>query len=66
MELLYKKPEDIKVSVDIKELNGKLLIDFSADCGKFGTDESIAGFVLTPDRLFQILSERTDLSDSEF
>ena len=66
MELLYKKPEDIKVSVDIKELNEKLLIDFSADCGKFGTDESIAGFVLTPDRLFQILSERTDLSDSEF
>ena len=66
MELLYKNQEDIIVSVDIKELNEKLLIDFSADCGKFGTDESIAGFVLTPDRLFQILSERTDLSDSEF
>lgn len=66
MGLLYKKPEDVKVSVDIKQLNGKILIDFSADCGKFETDESFAGFVLTPDRLLQILSERTDLSDSEF
>lgn len=65
MGLLYKELEDVKVSVDIKQFNGKLLIDFSADCGKFGTDESIAGFVLTPNRLLQILSERTDLSDSE-
>lgn len=58
MGLLYKKLEDVKVSVVIKEGDGKLFIDFSADCGKFGTHESIAGFILTPEKLLQILSEQ--------
>ena len=66
MSILYKDNKDVKVSVDIKLHDGKLLINFSADCGKFGADESISGFVLTPERLLQILSERDDLKDDEY
>lgn len=65
MGLLYKKLEDVKVSVDIKEKEGKIFIDFSADCGKFGTDESFAGFVLTPDELLRILSEQFESPNNE-
>lgn len=64
--MLYKKPNDVKISVDISQIDGKIILDFSSDCGKFGTDESIAGYILTPERLLQILQEREDLSDDEY
>lgn len=64
--MLYKQQKDIKTSVDISQIDGKITLDFSSDCGKFGTDESIAGYILTPKRLLQILEEREDLTDDEF
>ena len=65
MSLLYKAKEEQTIEVEIMEINGKLFIDFSSDCGKFGTDEMLAGWILTPERLLQILSEREDIKDDE-
>jgi len=66
MGVLYKDEKDVAVSVDIEFVeDNKVQIDFSADCGKFGTDEMLAGFCLTPKRLLQILSEREDITDEE-
>ena len=66
MSLLYKPLEEQTVSVEFEFVeDGKIQIDFTSDCGKFGTDEMLAGFVLTPERLLQILNEREDISDDE-
>jgi len=45
--------------------DGKIQIDFTSDCGKFGTDEMLDGYVLTPERLLQILQDRDDYTDDE-
>lgn len=63
--MLYKPEKDQILSVEIKQKGGKIIIDFSADCGKFGSDEMLCGFVLTPTRLLQILTEREDITDDE-
>jgi hypothetical protein len=67
MSLLYKPKEEQTLSVEIKYTctGGKIHIDFSSDCGKFGTDEMLAGWILTPERLLQILNEREDIGDDE-
>lgn len=67
MSLLYKPKEEQTLSVEIKYtcIDGKIHIDFSSDCGKFGTDEMLAGWILTPERLFQILDDRGDVTDEE-
>ena len=65
MSLLYKPKEEQTIDCDIKKENNKLVIDFSSDCGKFGTDEMLDGYILTPQRLLQILQERTDITDDE-
>lgn len=63
---LYKEKEDQSTSVEFKQLkNGKITLEFSADCGKFGTDEELDGYILTPERLLQILQERGDITDEE-
>ena len=48
-----------------EKVDGKIVIDFWADCGKFGTDEMLDGYVLTPERLLQILQDRDDYTDDE-
>ena len=53
------------MTCDIKQENNKIVIDFSSDCGKFGTDEMLDGYVLTPERLLQILQDRDDYTDNE-
>ena len=58
MSLLYKDPEDVTYSVEIEQKEGRIFLDFSADCGKFGTDEPIDGFELTPLQLLEILQEQ--------
>ena len=63
--ILYKNPEDIIVSVDIKQEKGIIQLDFSADCGKHGTDEAIDGYKLTAERLLKILQDRDDYTDDE-
>ena len=65
MSLLYKKREDITTSVDIYHLDGKVVLDFSADCGKFGTDEMLDGYTLTADRLLMILQHSEIITDEE-
>lgn len=65
MSLLHKELSKQTVSCDIKQENGKVTIDFSSDCGIFGTDEMLCGFILTPERLMQILTEREDITDEE-
>lgn len=65
MSLLYKPKEEQTTSVEIEQKEGKIILDFYSDCGKFGTDEALAGFKLTAERLLQILSEREDITDEE-
>ncbi len=66
MSLLYKPKEEQTLSCDIEvDKQGQIIIDFSSDCGKFGTDEMLAGWILTPERLLQILDEREDITNDE-
>lgn len=67
MSLLYKDAKDQTLEVEIKYTctDGIIHIDFSSDCGKFGTDEMLVGWKLTPKRLMQILSEREDITEDE-
>ena len=65
MSLLYKDPKDMKISCDVSQVDGKIILDFSADCGKFGTDEMLDGFTLTPERLLQVLSFSKIITDDE-
>lgn len=66
MSLLYKNPEDVTYLVDTwKDKDGRLILDFYADCGKHGTLEMMAGYKLTPKRLLEILQDRDDYKDDE-
>jgi hypothetical protein len=65
MSLLYKDRKDQTLSVEIKMIDGKIQIEFSKDCGKFGTDEMIDGYLLSPERLLEILQDRNDFTDDE-
>ena len=58
MGLLYKEAEDLTYKVDIKELeDGRLRLSFSADCGKFGTEEQLDEYLLTVKELLSILQK---------
>jgi hypothetical protein len=65
MSLLYKDQKDITVDLSINTSKGKIVLDFYSDCGKFGTDEMLAGYSLTYERLLEILGDREDLTDDE-
>ena len=53
---LYKAKEYQTISVEVEVLKDKrVVIEFYSDCGKFGTDEAIGGYVLTAERLLMIL-----------
>ena len=52
---LYKKQEDVTHSVEIKQEDGKVKMLFTADCGKFGTDEILDEYELTALELLKIL-----------
>jgi hypothetical protein len=66
MSLLYKPKELQTLKVNFTRLKyGSIQVEFESDCGKHGTDEMIAGYVLTPERLLQILQERDDFTDNE-
>lgn len=63
---MYKKESEVLVSVDITDVsslnNGELYwkFDFSADCGKFGTDEQLASFEFTPRELLDLFSKLSE------
>ena len=62
---LYKDPKDVKISCNISQVDGKIILNFSADCGKFGTDEMLDGFTLTPERLLEVLQSSKIITDDE-
>jgi hypothetical protein len=67
MSLLYKPKEEqiIEASIEILE-DKRIIIDFYSDCGKFGAHEALTGYILTPERLLQILQdERNSYSENE-
>ena len=46
MSLLYKPKEEQTLTCDIEvDKQGKIIIDFSSDCGKFGTDEMFLSMI---------------------
>lgn len=66
MSLLYKPKENQTIELEFEVLDDKsIILDFYSDCGKFGMEEALAGFKLTPERLLQILN-KARLTDEEF
>ena len=66
MSLLYKPKKDQTIELEFEVLDDKsIILGFYSDCGKFGMDEALAGFKLTPERLLQILNQAR-LTDEEF
>jgi len=65
MSLIYKNKENMTMHVDIENYNGIVKMEFSSDCGKFGTMEALAGYKLTPERLLSILQDRDDYTEDE-
>lgn len=61
MSLLYKDPKDVTTRMEIntshKNNKQNLKLLFSADCGKFGTDEVLDEFELGTDELLDILQQ---------
>ena len=45
--MFYKDEKDVKVSVEIKQKDDVIEFYFTADCGKFGTDENLVGYKFT-------------------
>jgi len=67
MSILYKPKEEQTIKVDIEVLSDKRIVfDFYSDCGKFGTDEALCGYVLSAKKLLEILQKEKDkFSDEE-
>ena len=73
MSLIYKPKEEQTVTLDISsesckiniEITEKISLEFSSDCGKFGTDEMLAGYNLKPARLLEVLNAFDDYTDEE-
>jgi hypothetical protein len=58
MSLLYKKESDLKYSVELKTRpDGSVVLQFSADAGKFGTDETLDEYEFTVKELLSILQK---------
>lgn len=56
MSLLYKKESELTYSLEFKSFpDGKILLRFSSDCGKFGTNEILDEYELTAKKLLSIL-----------
>ena len=60
--MLYKDEKDIVYKVDVSEIDGKVRMIFSCDGGKFGTDEILDMYELTPKELLKTL-QRDYLAD---
>ena len=65
MSLLYKDKKDMTTVVSIENVNGVVKLEFSADCGKFGTYEMLDGYTLTAERLLMILQHSEIITDEE-
>ena len=65
MSLIYKNKKDMITSVEIQNNNGIIKLEFSKDCGAFGTDEILDRYNLTPERLLEILQSYDDYKEHE-
>jgi hypothetical protein len=67
MSILYKDKKDQTISVEVEILlDNRIVLEFYSDCGKFGTDEAIGGYVLSPKRLLEIIRlEQSKIKDKE-
>lgn len=66
MGWIYKLKEEQTLACEFGITdNGKIFIIFEKDCGKFGADELIDMYTLTPERLLEILQDRDDYTDDE-
>lgn len=62
MSLLYKPKEEQTIEATFEILKDKtILLEFYSDCGKFGTNEALCGFIITPDKLLEILKKQRDI-----
>lgn len=55
MGILYKESEEVVYEVEITQKDGNINLLFSNDGGKFGTDEILDEYDLTPLQLLEIL-----------
>lgn len=56
--------KEYTVSVEIKKVKNKLNFHFTADCGKHGTDESLAEYTFDAVRLLRIFAS-VDVTEEE-
>jgi len=57
MSLLYKDKKDVEYTVEIGLSKKKINLLFTADCGKFGTEEILDEYNLTVLELLKILQK---------
>ena len=55
--MLYKDEEDMVYKVDVSEIDGKVRMIFSCNGGKFGTDEILDMYHLSPKELLRVLQK---------
>ncbi|MCP5004476.1 MAG: hypothetical protein GY941_11150 [Planctomycetes bacterium] len=55
-------PSNPQVSVDIKQQQGRVCMEFTSNGGKHGCDELLDTHTLTPKELLEILQHREDSS----
>ena len=66
MSLLYKKKEDQTVSLQVKTFPDKRVeLFFTSDCGKHGTHEILDSYILTPERLLEVLQTFNEYNEEE-
>ena len=64
--MLYKEEKDVIYTVDIQtDKDNNIIFDFYADYGKFGTDESLAGYKFSAKRLLEIL-QKVEKTEEEY
>ena len=63
--MLYKNAKDVITSVEIKQEEGLVKMLFSADCGKFGTDEILDIYEISPEELLGLLQKNYLINEIE-
>ena len=63
--MMSKNKKDTTTTAHINNVYGVLELRFFSDCGKFGTEEILDEYKLTPERLLQILQEYEGYSEDE-
>lgn len=62
MSIIYKDQKDVVYSVEITfNTNRRINLIFSCDGGKFGTDERLAEYEVTPLELLKIIQKTEQL-----